>query len=67
MITLTVNGEEKSLAEHTTVAAALKLWGYQCEEIAVAINSEFVPRTQYAVCTFAASDFVDIVAPVQGG
>lgn len=67
MITVSLNNEDKSLEENTTVADALTLWGYQCEEIAVAVNNEFVPRSQYPRCTLSAADLVDIVAPVQGG
>lgn len=67
MITLHVNGEEKRLPENTTVEDALQQWGYQCHEIAVAVNNEFVPRSQYPGRILSAAECVDIVAPVQGG
>lgn len=67
MINLLVNSEHKSLAANTTIAEALELWGYQSHEIAVAVNNEFVPRSQYAASVLAADDCIDVVAPVQGG
>ncbi len=42
-------------------------WGYDCGKIAVAVNEDFVPRSQYASLRLKESDRVDIVAPVQGG
>jgi sulfur carrier protein len=67
MIDLVVNGETQSLPQSTSVAAALLLWGYQCEKIAVAINGEFVARGNYENTQLHAGDRLDVVAPVQGG
>ncbi len=67
MMTLSVNGEEKILALNSVIADALQQWGYQCEEIAVAVNNEFIPRSHYQQHQLAADDRVDIVAPMQGG
>lgn len=67
MIELSVNGERRQLEQTTSIAAALKQWGYSGEDIAVAINGEFVPRSTYAERQVAQSDRIDIVAPIQGG
>jgi sulfur carrier protein len=67
MINLTVNGDSKNIEPDTSVADALKHWGYQCENIAVAINLEFVPRSQYQQQCLSDQDCVDIVTPIQGG
>lgn len=67
MIALTVNGENRQLAEGTLLADALTQWGYGCGQVAVAINGEFVARGEYANRRLRASDCLDVVAPVQGG
>jgi sulfur carrier protein len=67
MIEIVLNGQTHSLPPATSVAAALTLWGYRCEQIAVAINGEFVARSDYAEKLLTARDLVDVVAPVQGG
>ena len=67
MITLQVNGESKSLKKTSSVAEALIFWGYRQENIAIAINSEFVPRSLYVERQLQQNDLVDIVTPIQGG
>ena len=67
MIRVSLNGDNTELADAMTVEAALKLWGYTCEEIAVAVNNEFVPRSRYGAAVLCDSDTIDVVAPVQGG
>jgi sulfur carrier protein len=67
MIEVVLNGEARSLPQTTSVADALQLWGYRCEQIAVAINGEFVARAEYANTLLSAKDLVDVVAPMQGG
>jgi sulfur carrier protein len=67
MIEISVNGEHKRIDAALTLALALTQWNYECARVAVAINSEFVPRADYAVRTLAAGDCVDVVAPVAGG
>ena len=67
MIEIFVNGECKQVDAAATVAASLQQWSYACERIAVAINSEFLPRAEYQSRRFSAGDKVDIVAPVAGG
>lgn len=67
MISLKVNEESKQLESACTVAQALSLWGYECKDIAVAVNNEFVPRSMYGEHWLAEGDRLDVVAPVQGG
>jgi sulfur carrier protein len=67
MIEIVLNGEARSLTPKISVADALQQWGYRCEQIAVAINGEFVARTEYSRTVLNASDLVDVVAPMQGG
>ena len=51
----------------TTVADMLLLCGFADKKVAVAINSEFVPRSTYAQHKVQAGDAIDVLAPVQGG
>lgn len=67
MIRLQVNGEYRELPEPLSVARALSAWGYCGDQIAVAVNGDFVPRSTYAEHQLTADDRVDIVAPIQGG
>jgi sulfur carrier protein len=67
MIEVILNGESRALPGATSVSHALQAWGYQCERIAVAINGEFVARTDYAQRLLDERDLVDVVAPMQGG
>ena len=67
MINIVVNGETKTVAPATDVASALAGWGYECSRIALAVNGEFVARSDYATRRLQAGDDVEVVAPVQGG
>lgn len=67
MIEVSVNGAIERCDETTTVEQALSAWGYEGKLFAVAINSEFVPRSTYQERTLASNDQIDIVSPVQGG
>lgn len=67
MINISVNNEPKHIAAHTVLSDALIQWGYGEIKIAVAINSEFVPRSSYSDRQLQDGDQIDIVKPVGGG
>ena len=62
-----VNGEARSVADGTTVAALLEAAHIAPGACAVACNLEFVPRSSYAQTVLRAGDDVEIVTPRQGG
>jgi sulfur carrier protein len=64
---LQVNGEKKQFSAVQYVDDVLRELGYEAKKIAVAVNGEFVPRSQYASRTVNDGESIDIVAPVQGG
>lgn len=66
MIEISVNNEKKIL-KATTVAILLGECGFTAEKVAVAINAEFVPRSQYASHQLKNGDLVDVLSAVQGG
>jgi sulfur carrier protein len=67
MISVRVNGEERSLSSACTLLAAMAEWGYQGEAFAVAINETFVPRSTYAQTQVQAGDSIEVVSPLEGG
>lgn len=62
-----VNGEEKDVADATSVAALLALLGVDARQIAVERNREIVPRSLHAATPLAEGDRVEIVTMVGGG
>ena len=65
MIEIVLNGETHSLPLSTSVATALTLWGYRCEQIAVAINGEFVARAGAA--GFTVQELIDQLNQLNSG
>lgn len=67
MIQVTVNGENREMPQHSTVAdlvESLKLTG---KRIAVELNGEIVPKSQHAVTRLSAGASLEIVVAVGGG
>ena len=67
MLKLSVNGEVITLLGATNLLSLLELQHYQSQKIAVAINGEFVPRSQYAETAVNDGDEVDVIQAVGGG
>lgn len=67
MIEVVVNGEARQLPRVITIATVLAEWGYQYGKVALAVNGEFVARSEYGTRMLQAGDVVEVVAPVQGG
>jgi sulfur carrier protein len=61
-----INHTPHELAEGATVADAAQAVGAQ-PPYAVAVNLQFVPKTQHASTTLQPNDAVEIIAPVTGG
>ena len=64
---LTVNGQERELAEGTTIAALLAELGLDPRMLAVERNLTLVPRAQHASTQLTAGDRVEVVTLVGGG
>ena len=67
MINISLNNELKQIETNMPLSDALIQWGFGETKIAVAINSEFVPRSTYSQRVILAGDQIDIVKPVGGG
>ncbi len=64
---ITINAQPVTLAANApTVADALAQWNAQ-PPFAVAVNTQFVPKAQYASHPLQAGDKLEIIAPVTGG
>jgi sulfur carrier protein len=66
-IEITINGESRSVAAGTTVAALLVQLGKQPRYLAVERNQELVPRSRHAECVLLSEDRIEIVTLVGGG
>lgn len=62
-----LNGLEREVDASISVAALLDETGYAQRRIAVEINREIVPRSQYGVRMLNAGDRVEIVQAIGGG
>ncbi len=67
MLTLTVNGEPRSLPGPLTVAQLLKQLGYDPRRVAVEVNRDVVPALRHAEHPLSAGDRVEVVTLVGGG
>jgi sulfur carrier protein len=62
-----LNGELRTLAPGSTVAGLIEELGLGDRRIAVAINRDVVPRSQFPNQELAAGDRVEILQAVGGG
>lgn len=67
MITINVNGESTTLDEALTVQALLAQLGFDADKVAVAMNMEFVSRSEYANINVIDGADIEVLAAVQGG
>ena len=67
MIRLLLNGQEREVAEGTTLGALLAELGLESSRVAVERNGEIVPRGEYAATVLYEGDRLEIVHFVGGG
>jgi sulfur carrier protein len=66
-VTLTVNGEAKSVSEGLTLAQLVRELGLEKNPIAVELNRQVVPRDRHPATRLADGDRLEIVTLVGGG
>jgi sulfur carrier protein len=66
-VQITVNGEPRQLSDGTSLAELVAAISDRDRGIAVAVNSEVVPRSGWQGTEIADGDRVDVVTAVQGG
>lgn len=64
---LSLNGERTELTDGTTVAELVADRADQDRRVAVAVNSEVVPRSAWASTSLDEDDDVELLAAVAGG
>lgn len=64
---ISLNGEWQPLEKELPLVNALELWGYGEAKVAVAVNGQFIAKSQHATVQIKAGDQIDVVAPVTGG
>jgi len=67
MIAVTVNGKPRDLEASLTVTAFLGALDISARQVAVAINGEVVPRSEWGRVTVNEGDAVEVVRAVGGG
>lgn len=64
---VTVNGKTEQLVHTCSVEKFLQDLGYKNSFIAVAVNQNHIPRSQFSEHVIEAGDDIEILAPMSGG
>jgi len=67
LIRIKLNGQSKALEAALTLDRLLHLLELQSSNIAVAVNFDVIPRSEFPKKTVKDGDSIDIVNPVAGG
>ncbi len=63
---ITINGQHFELADSTNVAQGLTQFAAK-EPFAVALNGQFIPRSQCDTTLLNEGDSIELLSPIQGG
>lgn len=64
---LLVNGEKKEIKEGANILDVMNTLENNSEFFAVALNKNFIPKTQYTKVTLKENDQLEVVTPHPGG
>ena len=64
---ITLNGEDKSLKEGTSLSQLLGQLGIEGNRIAVEINREIIPKSEHAQYVIRDGDKIEVVHAIGGG
>ena len=67
LVTITLNGEPRDVAESSTVLGLLRELGLKPEHVAVERNRDLVPRARHAESRIEPGDVIEVVTLVGGG
>lgn len=67
MITILVNGEQKSFAQPITLQEALEILQIKGQRMAVEVSGEVVPKSRYGDYILKDGDRLEVVIAVGGG
>jgi sulfur carrier protein len=63
----TLNGETREISSGTNLKKLLEEMRVDVKYVAVAVNMEFIPRSEYEKILIGEGDDVEIVSPQAGG
>lgn len=66
-IKITINDQPFDIPEGCALEKAISLWPSLPEHFAVAVNTQFVPKSQYGDTNLEEGDAIDLVSPMAGG
>lgn len=66
-MTVTINGQSKQIADLASLAALIDSLGMKADRVAVELNREIVPRSQWDATPIRDGDRLEIVQFVGGG
>jgi sulfur carrier protein len=64
---IVLNGREEDVASNVTLADLVASTGLAGRRVAIEVNREIVPRSDYAARLLAAGDRVEVVHAIGGG
>ena len=64
---LLVNGEKREIREGANILEVIDTLENKTEFFAVALNKNFIPKTQYAKVNLKENDQLEVVTPHPGG
>lgn len=64
---VTINGESRSLESGVSLSQLLNLLGLEGKRIAVEVNRDIVPRSEYDSLKLSDNDTIEIVNAIGGG
>jgi thiamine biosynthesis protein ThiS len=67
MITIILNGNEKQIADDSSIEQLLEELQIENKRLAVEVNQEIVPRSSFNTHVLKQSDKVEIVQAIGGG
>ncbi len=67
MITVTVNGQPHTLEEPATAATLIEQMELTGKRLAMELNEEIIPRSEYATTELKDGDQIEIIHAVGGG
>ncbi|MGH1484978.1 MAG: sulfur carrier protein ThiS [Cellvibrionaceae bacterium] len=67
MITVFLNGEDKSVNAESNLLDAIDQWELGQQTFAIAVNKQFVPKSAYQKTQLLDGDQVELLIPMQGG
>ena len=64
---ITVNGENRAVEAETTLGQLIEILGLEGKRIAVEVNRDIVPRSEYDARELCENDTIEIVNAIGGG